>query len=181
MEGSLHIVIRNRISEKEGSNASPVFCKKCQAIVNALPVSLGFTNSKLHRRILMFAAYVKYWTIYHFSHSCKQRHLLAICLSDPSFSYFRFGGIPPFCNSYLEGSLISEIVKTPHFLQDFGCFLSCFLPFHGQFVCEMPLLQKKLVHWTFSSRESADCKVPPHIGGHHFLLCQQTNTKDIAG
>ena len=105
-----------RNSDLEGSNASPVFCKKCQAIVNALPVSLGFTNSKLHRRILMFAAYVKYWTIYHFSHSCKQRHLLAICLSDPSISEFRFGGIPPFRNSYLEGSLISEILKTPPFL-----------------------------------------------------------------
>ena len=23
--------------------------------------------------------------------------------------------------------------------------------------------------------------VPPHIGGHHFPLCQQTNTTDIAG
>ena len=75
-----------RNSDLEGCKASPVFCKKFQAIVNALPVSLGFTNSKLHRRILMFAAYVKYWTIYHFSHSCKQRHLLAICLSNPSFS-----------------------------------------------------------------------------------------------
>ena len=60
-------------------------------------------------------------------------------------------------------------------------FLSCFLPFHRQFVCEMPLLQKKLVRLTSSSRRSADYKVPPPIGGHHFLLCQYTNTKDIAG
>ena len=34
---------------------------------------------------------------------------------------------------------------------------------------------------TFSSRKSPGYKVPPHIGGHHFLLCRQTNTKDIAG
>ena len=47
---------------------------------------------------------------------------------------------------------------------------------------EMPFLQqKKSLHLTFSSRRSAIYKVPPHIGGHHFLLCQQTNTKDIAG
>ena len=32
-------------------------------------------------------------------------------------------------------------------------------------------------HLTFSSRRSAGYKVPPHIGGHHFLLCRQTNTK----
>ena len=60
-------------------------------------------------------------------------------------------------------------------------FLSCFLLFHRQFVCEMPLLQKKSVRLTSSSRRSADYKVPPRIGGHHFLLCQYTNTKDIAG
>ena len=34
---------------------------------------------------------------------------------------------------------------------------------------------------TFSSLTSANYKVPSRIGGHHFLLCQQTNTKDIAG
>ena len=34
---------------------------------------------------------------------------------------------------------------------------------------------------TFSSRRSTDHKVPPRIGGCHFLLCQHTNTKDIAG
>ena len=58
----------------------------------------------------MFAVYVKYWTINHFWHSYKQRHLLAICLSDPSISEFPiwrdpsiweflFGGIPHFRNS----------------------------------------------------------------------------------
>ena len=41
--------------------------------------------------------------------------------------------------------------------------------------------KKKSLHLTFSSRRSAIYKVPPRIGGHHFLLCQQTNTKDIAG
>ena len=25
------------------------------------------------------------------------------------------------------------------------------------------------------------CKVPPHIGGHHFLLCQHTKKKNVAG
>ena len=45
----------------------------------------------------------------------------------------------------------------------------------------MPFLQKKSIQLTFSSRRSAIHKVPPRIGGHHFLLCQQTNTKDIAG
>ena len=45
----------------------------------------------------------------------------------------------------------------------------------------MPFLQKKSVQLTFSSRRTANCKVPSRIGGHHFLLCQQTNTKDIAG
>ena len=45
----------------------------------------------------------------------------------------------------------------------------------------MPFLQKKSVQLTFSSLRTANCKVPSRIGGHHFLLCQQTNTKDIAG
>ena len=45
----------------------------------------------------------------------------------------------------------------------------------------MPFLQKKSVQLTFSSRRTANCKVPSRIGGHHFLLCQQTNTKDITG
>ena len=45
----------------------------------------------------------------------------------------------------------------------------------------MPFLQKKSVQLTFSSRRTANCKVPSRIGGHHFLLCQQTNTKDKAG
>ena len=45
----------------------------------------------------------------------------------------------------------------------------------------MPFLQKKSVQLTFSSLRTANYKVPSRIGGHHFLLCQQTNTKDIAG
>ena len=45
----------------------------------------------------------------------------------------------------------------------------------------MPFLQKELVQLTFFSRRSSICKSPPHIGGSHFLLCQHTNTKDIAG
>ena len=42
-------------------------------------------------------------------------------------------------------------------------------------------LQKKPVQLTLSGRRSINYKVPPHIWGHHFLLCQQTNTKDIEG
>ena len=42
-------------------------------------------------------------------------------------------------------------------------------------------LQKEPVQQTLSGRRSTIYKVPPHIGGHHFLLCQQTNIKDIAG
>ena len=45
----------------------------------------------------------------------------------------------------------------------------------------MPFLQKKSVQLTFSSLRTANCEVPSRIGSHHFLLCQQTNTKDIAG
>ena len=45
----------------------------------------------------------------------------------------------------------------------------------------MHIKPTKPLHLTFSSRRSAIYKVPPRIGGHHFLLCQQTNTKDIAG
>ena len=59
---------------------------------------LGFTISKFHRRISMFAVYVKYWTINHFSHSYKRRHLLAIFSSNPSFWKFPFWGIPHFRN-----------------------------------------------------------------------------------
>ena len=33
----------------------------------------------------------------------------------------------------------------------------------------------------FSSHRSINCKSPPRIGGCHFLLCQITNIKDIAG
>ena len=73
------------------------------------------------------------------------------------------------------------LMQTPFFWRVFARFMSCFLLFHGQFVYEMPFLQKKSSHLTFSSRRSASYKVPPRIGGHHFLLCQQTNTKDIAG
>ena len=87
------------------------------------------------------------------------------CL-DPSIWEFLFGGIPHFRNSE----------KPTFFLKVFGWFFYCFLLFHQQFVCEMPLLQKKLVHLTFSSRRTANCKVPRRIGGHHFLLCQHTTT-----
>ena len=41
--------------------------------------------------------------------------------------------------------------------------------------------KKKMFHLTCSSHRSAIYKVPPRIGGHHFLLCQLTNTKDVAG
>ena len=71
--------------------------------------------------------------------------------------------------------------KNTLFLRVFASFMCSFLFFHGQFVYEMLFLQKKSFHLTFSSHRSAIYKVPPRIGGHHFLLCQQTNTKDIAG
>ena len=80
------------------------------------------------------------------------------------------------------GQLVRGADKNTFFWRFFCPFLSCFLPFQGQFVYEMPFLQqKKWSHLTFSSRRSASYKVPLHIGGHHFLLCQQTNTKYIAG
>ena len=100
---------------------------------------------------------------------------------DPSFSEFRFGGIPPFGNSYLEGSLISEILKTPPFCRLLAVFCHVFCLFTDNLYVHCHFCKKKLVHLTFSGRESADCKVPPHIGGHHFLLCQHTKKKDIAG
>ena len=78
---------------------------------------LGFTISKFHRRISMFAVYVKYWTINHFSHSYKRRHLLAIFSSNPSFWKFLFWGIPRFGNFHFEGSLVLEIsiLRDPSF------------------------------------------------------------------
>ena len=63
------------------------------------------------------------------------------------------------------------LIKTP-FLEGFYPFLSCFLLDHWQFVYEMPFLQKRELHLTYSGRRSAIYKVPPRIGGHHFLLCQ---------
>ena len=35
------------------------------------------------------------------------------------------------------------------------------------------LQQQKMVLLTLFGRRSANYKVPPHIGGHHFVLCQQ--------
>ena len=71
---------------------------------------LGFIISKFRRRISILAVYVKYWTINHFSHSYKRRHLLAIFSSNPSFWKFLFWGIPRFGNFHFEGSLISGIL-----------------------------------------------------------------------
>ena len=78
---------------------------------------LGFTISKFHRRISILAVYVKYWTINHFSHSYKRRHLLAIFSSNPSFWKFLFWGIPRFGNFHFEGSLVLEIsiLRDPSF------------------------------------------------------------------
>ena len=65
----------------------------------------------------MFAVYVKYWTINHFSHSYKRRHLLAIFSSNPSFWKILFWGIPRFGNFFFEGSLVLEIsiLRDPSF------------------------------------------------------------------
>ena len=78
---------------------------------------LGFTISKFHRRISILAVYVNYWTINHFSHSYKRRHLLAIFSSNPSFWKFLFWGIPRFGNFHFEGSLVLEIsiLRDPSF------------------------------------------------------------------
>ena len=82
----------------------------------------------------MFAVYVKYWTINHFSHSYKRRHLLAIFSSNPSFWKFPFWGIPRFGNFHFEGSLISGILgqawNKQFFWGGFARFLYCFLLFH---------------------------------------------------
>ena len=72
------------------------------------------------------------------------------------------------------------LVKTA-FFRVLVSFSSLFLLFHQKYVYEMPFLQKKSVHLAFSSCRSANCNCPPRIGGHHFLLCQHTNTEDIAG
>ena len=85
----------------------------------------------------------------------------------PSIWEFLFGG-----------SLISGILKkNTLFLRFLAGFFYCSLLFHQQFVCEMPLLQKKIVHLTFPSCRTANCKVPRRTGGHHFLLCQHTKKK----
>ena len=75
----------------------------------------------------------------------------------------------------------SEVLIETPFFEGFCPFLSCFLLDHWQFVYEMPFLQKRELHLTYSGRRSDIYKVPPRIGGHHFLLCQHTNTEDIAG
>ena len=84
--------------------------------------------------------------------------------------------LAPNSASWSEG-----LMKTPFF----GGFLHVFCPvscFFTDNLCMKCLFcKKKSSHLTFSSRRSASYKVPPRIGGHHFLLCQQTNTKDIAG
>ena len=67
----------------------------------------------------------------------------------------------------------------------FGGFLPVFRPvfcfFTGHLYVQSLFCKKKSVHLTCSGRRSAHYKVPPRIGGCHFLLCQHTNTKDIAG
>ena len=67
----------------------------------------------------------------------------------------------------------------------FGVFSPVFRPdfcfFTGHLYVQSLFCKKKLVHLTCSGSRSAHYKVPPRIGGCHFLLCQHTNTKDIAG
>ena len=81
-------------------------------------------------------------------------------------------------------SKVSQLVggaeKTP-FLESFCLFFVLFFAFSLTICIWNGVLQKKSVQWTFSSHRSVIYKVPPRIGGHHFLLCQQTNTKNIAG
>ena len=145
-------------------------CKKYQAIIKK-KVWYSWDSWILNciEEFSMLAVYVKFWTSNHFSHSYKRRHLLAIFSSNPSFQEFLIWGIPHFGNPWNEGSLVSGILS--QWLGDlrkttfFGGFLPAFCPvfifFHRQFVYEMPFLQKELVHFTLSSRRSADCKVPP--------------------
>ena len=71
------------------------------------------------------------------------------------------------------------LIKTP-FLEGFCpffCPVSYFFTDNLYIKCHF--CKKKCSIWP--SLAVAGYKVPPHIGGHHFLLCQQTNTKDIAG
>ena len=80
---------------------------------------------------------------------------------------------------------LSQVVGRGRKNHFFGVVSPCFCPVSVH-VCPthayaMPILQKKSVQLTFSSRRSSICKSPPRIGGSHFLLCQHTNTKDIAG
>ena len=146
---------------------------------------LGFTISKFHRRISILAVYVKYWTINHFSHSYKRRHLLAIFSSNPSFWKFLFWGIPRFGNFHFEGSLVLEIsiLRDPSF-QEFWYawnkqffFSEVLLSLSSQFL----LLGSLYVHGTdilkrhrswlaFFGCKDHWCKVPPLHRGHHRQL-----------
>ena len=102
--------------------------------------------------------------------------------------------IPRFRNSWIKGSLILEIPRFRNFEQmaerpeKKNTFFTGFLPtFRPVFYFFTNHLYKKCnfckKNWfiSLSSHRSADCKVQPHVGGRHFLLCQLTSTKDIAG
>ena len=82
-------------------------------------------------------------------------------------------------------SKLNQLVGGAEKIIFIGEFLPVFCPvfcfFTDNLYMEWRFCKKKSVQLTFSSHRSVIYKVPPRIGGHHFLLCQQTNTKDIAG
>merc|ERR1719264_1793717 len=93
-----------------------------------------------------------------------------------------FCGIPPILLEQLFGksakvaATFAEFRKSAYKNAFFGGFLPVFCPvscFFTDNLCMKCLFcKKKSFHLTFSSRRSASYKVPPRIGGHHFLLCQ---------
>ena len=61
------------------------------------------------------------------------------------------------------------------------CFLPLSMDLGPSHAYRIPILQKESIWLSFSSHRTIIYKSPPHIGGCHFLLCQHTSKKDIAG
>ena len=115
------------------------------------------TNSRLHRRIFNVCEILDYSTLFiqlqaapcvgHQILPKRSLHLEIPIWRDPSFSEFLKGGILYFGIPIWRDHTFQKFWKTHLFRRLLAIFLSCFLPFHGQFVCEMPLLQKKRLIW----------------------------------
>ena len=63
------------------------------------------------------------------------------------------------------------------FLGGAPCFLHLSIDLGPPHAYSIPLLQKESIWLSFSGHRTSICKVPPRIGGHHFLLCQPTKKK----